>query len=76
MAKEDYYDLLGISKDASGADIKSAYRKSALKYHPDRNPDNKEAEEKFKQLNEAYEVLGDSQKKQRYLLLEQSMKKL
>ena len=55
--KEDYYDILGISKGASAAEIKKAYRKMALKYHPDKNPDNKEAEEKFKKAAEAYEVL-------------------
>lgn len=66
MAKRDYYEVLGVSKTASADEIKAAYRKLALKYHPDRNPDNKEAEEKFKEASEAYEVLSDSEKKQRY----------
>ena len=64
--KEDYYDILGISKGASDAEIKKAYRKMALKYHPDKNPDNTEAEEKFKKAAEAYEVLSDTDKKARY----------
>ena len=66
MAKRDYYDVLGVSKDASEAELKKAYRKMALKYHPDKNPDNKEAEEKFKEAAEAYEVLRDPQKRSRY----------
>lgn len=66
MAKKDYYDILGISKDASAEQIKAAYRKMALKYHPDRNPDNKESEEKFKEAAEAYEVLSDAAKRGRY----------
>ncbi len=66
MANKDYYEILGIDKDASEEDIKKAFKKAALKYHPDRNPDNKEAEEKFKELNEAYQVLSDSEKRQRY----------
>jgi len=66
MAKRDYYEVLGVQKGASSDDIKSAYRKLALKYHPDKNPGNKEAEEKFKEINEAYEVLSDAQKKQQY----------
>lgn len=66
MAKQDYYDILGISKGASAAEIKKAYRKMALKYHPDKNPDDKTAEEKFKQAAEAYEVLSDPDKKSRY----------
>ncbi|MFC1566418.1 molecular chaperone DnaJ [bacterium] len=66
MAKEDFYDLLGINKGASEAEVKAAYRKLALKYHPDRNPDNKQAEEKFKKINEAYEILSDAKKKQMY----------
>lgn len=66
MAKRDYYEVLGVSKDASESEIKKAYRKIAMKYHPDRNPDNKEAEEKFKEAAEAYEVLSDADKKARY----------
>ncbi len=66
MAKQDYYDILKINKSASTAEIKKAYRKKALKYHPDKNPDDKLAEEKFKQAAEAYEVLSDPDKKARY----------
>jgi molecular chaperone DnaJ len=64
--KRDYYEILGINKNASEADIKAAYRKMALKYHPDRNQGDKEAESKFKEINEAYEVLKDAQKKNMY----------
>lgn len=64
--KRDYYEVLGVSKDASAEDIKKAYRKGAMKYHPDRNPGNKEAEEKFKEIGEAYEVLSDQDKRSRY----------
>lgn len=66
MAKRDYYDILGVSKNADAAEIKSAYRKLAIKYHPDKNPDNKDAEEKFKEAAEAYEVLSNTEKRQRY----------
>ncbi len=62
----DYYDILGVSRDASDKEIKNAYRKQALKYHPDRNPGSAEAEEKFKEASEAYQVLGDAQKKAQY----------
>ena len=64
--KRDYYEVLGVQKGASAEDIKKAYRKSAMKYHPDRNPGNKEAEEKFKEIGEAYEVLSDDDKRARY----------
>ena len=64
--KEDYYDILGVSKGASAAEIKKAYRKMALKYHPDKNPDDKAAEDKFKKAAEAYEVLSNDDKKSRY----------
>src|SRR6185369_10833357 len=64
--KKDFYEILGISKSADAAEIKKAYRKSALKYHPDKNPGSKEAEEKFKLAAQAYEVLSDSQKRARY----------
>jgi len=64
--KRDYYEVLGVEKGASAEEIKKAYRKSAMKYHPDRNPGDKEAEEKFKELGEAYEVLSNDDKRQRY----------
>jgi len=64
--KRDYYEVLGVEKGASAEEIKKAYRKSAMKYHPDRNPGDKEAEEKFKELGEAYEVLSDDDKRARY----------
>lgn len=66
MEYKDYYKTLGVSRSASADDIRSAYRKLALKYHPDRNPGNKQAEEKFKEINEAYQVLSDPQKRARY----------
>ncbi|MGE0020211.1 MAG: molecular chaperone DnaJ [Draconibacterium sp.] len=66
MAKRDYYEVLEVGKSASAEEIKKAYRKKALQFHPDKNPDNKEAEEKFKEAAEAYEVLSNPEKKQRY----------
>ncbi|MFO7923340.1 MAG: molecular chaperone DnaJ [Bacteroidales bacterium] len=66
MAKKDYYEILDIKRDASQADIKSAYRKKALKYHPDKNPGDPTSEEKFKEAAEAYEILGNEQKRARY----------
>jgi molecular chaperone DnaJ len=64
--KRDYYEVLGVAKDAGKAELKKAYRKLAIKYHPDKNPDNKEAEEKFKEASEAYEVLNDENKRHIY----------
>ena len=66
MAKADYYDLLGASRDTSEDDLKKAYRKLAMKYHPDRNPDDKAAEHKFKEISEAYHVLSDKEKRAAY----------
>ena len=66
MAKRDYYEVLGLDRGADANQIKSAYRKLALKTHPDRNPGNNEAEERFKEASEAYEVLSDAEKKARY----------
>lgn len=66
MSKRDYYEVLGVSKGASDDEIKKAFRKLAVKYHPDKNPGNKEAEEKFKEANEAYSVLSDKTKRSRY----------
>lgn len=66
MANKDYYEVLGLDKSASDDEIKKAYRKQAMKYHPDRNQGNKEAEEKFKEINEAYQILSDPEKKSRY----------
>ena len=66
MAKRDYYEVLDVSKGASAEEIKKAYRKMALQFHPDKNPDNKEAENKFKEAAEAYDVLSNPQKKAKY----------
>ena len=66
MAKKDYYHVLGVNRDASAEEIKKAYRKLAMQHHPDRNHDNPEAEEKFKEASEAYSVLGNSEKRQIY----------
>lgn len=66
MKKKDYYEILGLSSNASFEDIKMSYRKLAMKYHPDRNPNNKEAEDKFKEIKEAYENLSDPIKRKNY----------
>ncbi|RVU31424.1 MULTISPECIES: molecular chaperone DnaJ [Neptunomonas] len=66
MSKRDYYEVLGVDRGASDRDIKKAFRRMAMKYHPDRNPDDQEAEDKFKEVNEAYEILSDAQKKAAY----------
>lgn len=66
MEKRDYYEVLGVSKSATKEEIKKAYRKQALKYHPDKNPGDKKAEESFKEAAEAYEVLSNDDKKARY----------
>src|SRR5512147_1853456 len=66
MAKEDYYRVLGVDRNANKEELKKAYRKLALKYHPDRNPGDREAERRFKEINEAYEVLRDDQKRAAY----------
>ena len=66
MSKRDYYEILGVARDSSEKDIKKAYRRVAMKFHPDRNPDDKDSEEKFKEASEAYEILSDSQKRAAY----------
>ena len=66
--KEDYYKVLGVSKSASASEIKKAYRKMAIKYHPDKNPGDKAAEERFKEAAEAYDVLSNPEKKSKYVL--------
>lgn len=66
MAKRDYYEVLGVERGSSEADLKKAYRRLAMKHHPDRNPDDKASEEMFKEANEAYEVLSDSSKRAAY----------
>src|SRR5471032_379550 len=66
MAKRDYYEVLGVERGTSEADLKKAYRKLAMKHHPDRNPDDKASEDKFKEAKEAYEVLSDTRKRQAY----------
>ena len=66
MSKRDFYDILGVNRDAGEDEIKKAYRKLAMKYHPDRNPDNPKAEEHFKEAKEAYEILSDAQKRAAY----------
>ena len=64
--QKDYYDILGVSEDADADEIKKAYRKAAMQHHPDRNKGDKEAEEKFKEINEANEVISDQQKRSQY----------
>ena len=66
MSRQDYYEVLGVARDVSQGDLKKAYRKLALQYHPDRNPDDASAEESFKQVSEAYAVLSDAEKRTRY----------
>ena len=66
MADKDFYEILGVSRGASDAEIKKSYRKLAMKYHPDQNKDNQEAEKKFKNINAAYEILKDSEKRAVY----------
>src|SRR2546425_12667133 len=66
MAKEDYYELLGVDRKATVEELKKAYRKKAVQYHPDKNPGNKEAEEMFKKISHAYEVLQDAEKRAAY----------
>ena len=66
MSKRDYYEVLGVNRDASDQDIRKAYRRLAMKYHPDRNPDNAKAEDQFKEAKEAYEILSDADKRAAY----------
>src|SRR6185295_18208803 len=66
MAKRDYYEVLGVNRDASEDDLRKAYRKLAMKHHPDRNPDNPKSEERFKEAKEAYEILSDAPKRSAY----------
>ena len=66
MAKRDFYEVLGVSKGASQDEIKKAYRKKAVQFHPDKNPDDKTAEDKFKEVGEAFEILSDDQKRAAY----------
>ncbi|MBC7932074.1 MAG: DnaJ domain-containing protein, partial [Rubrivivax sp.] len=66
MAKRDYYEILGVSRGATDAELKSAYRKLAVRYHPDKNPGDAEAEEKFKEAAEAYSVISDAEQRTRY----------
>ena len=66
MSKRDYYDILGVNRNAQGDELKKAYRKLAMKYHPDRNPDDTSASEKFKEVTEAYEILSDPSKRTAY----------
>jgi len=68
MAKRDFYDVLGVGKNVSSDELKSAYRKLAVKYHPDKNPGDKTAEDKFKEASEAYGILSDKEKKQNYVM--------
>lgn len=66
MSKRDYYEVLGVTRSATAKELKKAYRKLAIQFHPDKNPDDKSAEDKFKEAAEAYEVLNDANKKARY----------
>ena len=66
MSKQDYYEVLGVSKDVDSGSLKSAYRKLAMKYHPDKNPGDTNAEKKFKEVSEAYEVLSNTEKREAY----------